>query len=407
MVLISNGFSKFHLSIAAAEAERHGMLSGFITGAYPTPAIRKILNLPYIRTNPKAMRLKARQERIADPLVHALFSPEMLNAFGTVCKNETAVVNGFSLFGRLATKHVERAAAEGARIYHYRAGCGGPSVETAKKLGMVTLCDHSIAHPALLDTLVQNMGRVSLVSKSNVSEFNLHILRDIEQADAVLVNSTFVKDTFTQMGANQIPMHVIYLGVDDAFLASIPERKATKEGMQLLFAGYFEKRKGAETLMQALDRVDTLPWKLEIAGGLNVPRSESNLAFLSNRRVKCLGLLSRTELAAAMTRSDVFVFPSLAEGSARVVFEALACGCYVITTPNAGSIVEDGVHGRLVPPGDAAALAAAIEDAVSKPSIVAEVGLRNANLVRENYRQCHYGDKLANLYSELLNPAKA
>ena len=45
--------------------------------------------------------------------------------------------------------------------------------------------------------------------------------------------------------------------------------------------------------------------------------------------------------------------PASVEGSARVVFEALAAGCYVITTPNAGSIVKDEVHGALVEPGSA------------------------------------------------------
>ena len=46
-----------------------------------------------------------------------------------------------------------------------------------------------------------------------------------------------------------------------------------------------------------------------------------------------------------MSRAEVFVFPSLAEGSARVVAMAMAAGCYVITTPNSGSVVRDGAMG--------------------------------------------------------------
>jgi len=407
MVLISNGFFKFHLSVAAAEADRRGMLSGFITGAYPTPALRRILDLPFFRTSPKALRLKARQEQISDPLVHALFFPEALYALGTARQSDSISVDAFSLFARFAKKHVARAAANGARIYHYRAGYGGRSVELAKKLGMITLCDHSIAHPAVVDTLIQNMGRIPANVDSKISLFNDYILRDIEQADAVLVNSDFVKDTFTQIGANQVPIHVIYLGVDDSFLASIPKRLAGNGQIRLLFAGFFEKRKGAESLVQALEQLEDLPWTLEIAGGLTPEMTEIHREFLSNPRVKCLGLLSRPALAAAMARADIFVFPSLAEGSARVVFEALANGCFVITTRNSGSIVEDGVHGRLVPPGDADTLAAAIEGAILNPSMIAEVGLRNAQLVRTSYRQCHYGDKLAELYSNLLNSVTA
>jgi glycosyltransferase involved in cell wall biosynthesis len=81
----------------------------------------------------------------------------------------------------------------------------------------------------------------------------------------------------------------------------------------------------------------------------------------------------------------------------------MACGCYIITTPNAGSIVEDGVHGRLIPPGDANALAAAIDWAVANKDAVAEIGWRNAQLIRDDYRQCYYGEKVMALYHRLLH----
>jgi glycosyltransferase involved in cell wall biosynthesis len=107
------------------------------------------------------------------------------------------------------------------------------------------------------------------------------------------------------------------------------------------------------------------------------------------------------EVALRMLEADVFVFPSLAEGSARVVFEALACGCYVITTPNAGSIVQDGVHGALVPAGDADALAAAIRAAASRRQTIRDVGQYNAELVRSEYRQRRYGEALDQLYDDV------
>jgi len=403
MILISNGFWKFHLSVAAAEADRRGTLSGFITGAYPNAAIRKILDAPILRSNPKAMQLKGRQEQIADKRVHALFSPEALFVLGAAFHSNSVPVDALKLYGHLSKKYVERAATCGARIYHYRAGFGGQSVQVAKRLGMVALCDHSIAHPATIDTLVNNMGRLpSRQEQMTMSLFNEYILHDIEQADAVLVNSQFVKETFVHIGAVRAPVHVIYLGVDDSFLVKIPERTARSGEPRLLFAGLFEKRKGAETLIEAFGHLNDLSWQLEIAGGLNSASVKGIQSFLENPRVNHLGLLSRSELASAMSRANIFVFPSLAEGSARVVFEALASGCYVITTPNTGSIVEDGIHGQVVPPGDAAALAAAIKSAINNPALVADVGRRNAELVRAKYRQSHYGDNLAILYTELL-----
>ncbi len=55
--------------------------------------------------------------------------------------------------------------------------------------------------------------------------------------------------------------------------------------------------------------------------------------------------------------ADVFVLPTICEGSATVCYEAMAAGLPVITTPNAGSLVRDGVDGFIVPIRDAEALA--------------------------------------------------
>ncbi len=56
------------------------------------------------------------------------------------------------------------------------------------------------------------------------------------------------------------------------------------------------------------------------------------------------------------------------------------------------------MHGALVPPGAAEALAAAIRDALADRDKVADIGQRNAELVHRNCRQTHYGDALERLY---------
>ena len=408
MVIISNGFSKHTLSVSAAEAERRQLLTSFLTGAYPTPLLRKILSLPYLRSNAKANRLVARGDQITDGLVHALFSSEVLHVAGLLSHSESIDVASMEFYGRLAVRHVKQAAAKGARIYHYRAGFGGESVAVARKCGMFTLCDHSIAHPSAVDALARNMGRMpSQEEMVQLSPFWSHILRDIEQADAVLVNSQFVKDTFEHAGRNHIPVHVIYLGVDDSFLTHLPERGSASEEFRLLFAGTFEKRKGAEVLMDAMGRLDNLPWQLEVAGQVSPALVTRSRSFFSDPRVNYLGYMSLRDLASAMTKADVFVFPSLAEGSARVVFYALACGCYVITTPNSGSIVEQGTHGAVVPPGDSSALADAIEYAQKNRDEVSRIGKNNAQLIRTSYMQSSYGDKLCSLYKKVLGEAEA
>jgi glycosyltransferase involved in cell wall biosynthesis len=407
MVVISNGFSKFHLSVAAAEADRRLLLSSFLTGAYPTPLIRKMLSFPYLQSNSKVRRLTARREQITDGRVHALFSSEVLYALGTLRHNDAVIADSFRHYGRSAVRHVERAAADGARIYHFRSGFGGESIEVARRLGMFILCDHASVHPSMAESLVENMGRMPRREKKvNVGPFYRLALSDIEGADAVLVNSSFAKGTFKHVGHDGTPVHEIYLEVDDLFLAQVPKHESPLDEFRMLFAGTFGKGKGAEVLMDAMEQLDNIPWRLEIAGSVSADVTDRSRSFLSNPRVRHLGVLPRQDLAVAMARADVFVFPSLAEGSARVVFEALACGCYVITTPNSGSIVEHGIHGGIVPPGDSASLAEAIEYACRHRDKVSEIGRSNAQCVREKFRQCNYGDQLWALYKELLNESK-
>jgi glycosyltransferase involved in cell wall biosynthesis len=69
-------------------------------------------------------------------------------------------------------------------------------------------------------------------------------------------------------------------------------------------------------------------------------------------------------MTAEFAAADVFVLPSLAEGSAETTYEALACGVPVVTTLEAGSVVRDGVDGWIVPSRDPDALANAIAEIV-------------------------------------------
>jgi glycosyltransferase involved in cell wall biosynthesis len=162
-----------------------------------------------------------------------------------------------------------------------------------------------------------------------------------------------------------------------------------------------DKRKGGAALIKALERINDVPWTLEIIAHIDADLLQRHSSFFNNPRVTRRGLVTRKQLAAEMTKADAFVFPSLAEGSARVVFEALAAGCYVITTPNSGSIVETGKHGELVAPGSPDALESAIRSAAACLDRVRRVGEANGRLVREEYTQRVYGQKLLSLYRNL------
>jgi glycosyltransferase involved in cell wall biosynthesis len=413
MVIISNGFNKFFLARAAAWMAGSRRLCCFITGAYPTPVMAFAAKFLSEIAAFKSRRLLDRAEFISPAQVHSLWFPELIDKMGLVFENlgrcrisDLLKVLSMKLYGRMAGS-VLRGRYQKAKIYHYRSGFGGASVEIARELGMMTLCDHSIAHPALVSYLVENGGKVPPQGRSvHLSRFWQWILSDIERADHILVNSQFVKDTFIHQGWDSSRIHTIYLGVDDQYLGFLDpdkqRKKSCRKTFRLLFAGTFETRKGAETIIEAMQALGSGNWKFEIAGKAGAPIKRKYPMFFKNPRVKHLGVMARSELAGHMQRADVLILPSLAEGSARVVFEAMACGCFIITTLNAGSIVEGGVHGILVPPNDPRALKNAILWTMDHPEKVNLIGAQNSANVRKNFRQDSYGNHLAQLYDRLI-----
>lgn len=407
MIIVSNGHHKFITGMAASEAGKHGLLAGFITAGYPVPLLRRwIIRLGLDRYAP-VKRLLQRQEDLPDDRVHSLWLSETIYVAARVVAGRFPRFEDISDYAlRCYAWQAECIVDElPGRIYHYRSGYGHNSVRLAKRKGMVALCDHSIAHPSALDYLVKNGGRLPPSGQAPaIGKLWENILKDVDQADFILVNSDFVKDTFIHFGYDPARIFVLYTGIDDQFLSAIPARSYPSlagKPPRLMFAGELGARKGGRILLQALSRIRGLPWEFEVAGMIDEGLRNDFRDLFSDERVTLSGFLTRAELAGRMSLADIFVFPSLAEGSARVVFMAMACGCHVITTPNSGSIVRDGVHGKIVEPGNVDALEAALRESLRNFAEVPVIGRRNADLVKTRYTQRHYGEGLMALYGAM------
>ena len=101
--------------------------------------------------------------------------------------------------------------------------------------------------------------------------------------------------------------------------------------------------------------------------------------------------------------ADVFLLPSLCEGSATVAYEALACGLPVIATPNTGTVVRDGVEGFIVPARDVDGIVQCLEKLVNDRNLLREMS-RNA---RRRSTEFNFSVYRKNLLAALLPDQRA
>ncbi|GAA0277826.1 glycosyltransferase family 4 protein [Alteraurantiacibacter aestuarii] len=167
---------------------------------------------------------------------------------------------------------------------------------------------------------------------------------------------------------------------------------------RVLFAGSAELRKGIHYLAFA---AQLLPASIDIrvAGGVH----DMVLAQPEAGALNFLGRVPRDLIQQEFASADIFVLPTLAEGSATVVYEAMAAGLPVITTRSAGSVIQDGVDGIIIPERDPQALADAIDRLVSdRPLRDAMSRAARANARHSNWER--YGEELRQIVRETPSP---
>ncbi len=148
---------------------------------------------------------------------------------------------------------------------------------------------------------------------------------------------------------------------------------------KMLFVGYLRPEKGVHNLLDAFEQLRKKgPLKLTLVGGTDKVTNAEAYAHERIRNspyhddIQLTGMLEFGEPLFDLYRShDVFVLPSLSEGTPRTLVEARAFGCPVVATRAGGipSSVEHGKNGLLVEPNDSPGLAAAIDRILSDQAL--------------------------------------
>lgn len=180
--------------------------------------------------------------------------------------------------------------------------------------------------------------------------------REWELANLVLVNSEWSAHALVQQGVPAEKIIIVPLAIDLARdHRSTPVKPQGR--LKVLWLGSVILRKGIQYLVEAARRLQGEDIEFLLAGPLGIA-PEVVRTFPPS--IKLLGRITRDQLSAVYEQAHVFVLPTLSDGFAITQLEAMAHGLPVITTPNCGRVVTDGLDGLIVPPRDSLALAEAL-----------------------------------------------
>ena len=215
---------------------------------------------------------------------------------------------------------------------------------------------------------------------------------EIAEAERILVPSDYVRQTLVARGADPGRIAVLPYGVDVTRFR--PGSSGAPRPFRLLFVGSLSQRKGIKYLLEAMRRLALPDVELVLAGRM-VGSAEAFRPY--EGRFRHVAHVPYHEVHALYRDADVFVYPSLHEGSAFATYEALASGLPVVTTANSGSVVRDGEEGFLVPTRDVDAIAERILRLYRDPDLRRTMG-EKARRRAEEFNWAQYRRRLNALF---------
>lgn len=186
-----------------------------------------------------------------------------------------------------------------------------------------------------------------------------------------------------------------------------PLPTAQKSGNQvnLLFLGILGERKGTYDLLSAFAAAVKLApqLRLRIGGNGEIDKARAFARQLGlEAQVEFLGWVGGERKAELMQSADIFVLPSYNEGLPVSVLEAMAWAIPVVTTPVGGipELVDDGVNGFLVAPGDVDALGDLLVRLAHDAAVRRRIGLAGRRAIQQRFSRESVLPSLELLYAE-------
>lgn len=221
------------------------------------------------------------------------------------------------------------------------------TLKTAARLGIPTFLERPNAHTRFAYEVVQKeCDRLGVALPPNHEHaYKADVLAREEEeyqlADRILCPSEFVMKTFIDRGFPQKKLAQHQYGFDEHVYYPDPSAQSDgRLGLVMLYVGGCAPRKGLHYALEAwLQSPAHREGTFLIAGGFVSGYAEKLSSMLSHPSVQVLG--HRRDVPDLMRKSDIFVLPTIEEGSALATYEARASGCVLLVSDAAGAVCKN------------------------------------------------------------------
>jgi len=393
---------------AALALEEGHLLRHFETGSYSLqngfPA-RFAAKLP---TGPRSKLQRELNRRMqkglsdahirSHPFWDTLFSAIARSGVSEVLANQVMLIRN-ERFDRTVASHVLKC--RPAAVIGYDSSCLR-TFEVCPAAGTLRILDQVIGHLAVGAPLLQEEQGLhpewaDSIGLHRVDYTVNRCLAEAKQADAILAASDYVRATMIQVGIRASKILQLPYGVDvERF---VPRTTAHSGVFRALFVGQISQRKGIKYLLEAWKRLKLPNAELVLMGRV---AGEGRGLAPYHGLYRHAPSVPYAEVHTYYQSADVFVFPSIHEGSSLAVMEAMASGIPVIATHNSGTLVRDGQEGFIVPIRDIDAIAQRILQMYNNRDLARQLG-RQARQRVEEFTWKQYRSRLVNHMETLLS----
>jgi glycosyltransferase involved in cell wall biosynthesis len=277
---------------------------------------------------------------------------------------------------------------------------------SAIKKDLLLIADEGSAHPCTVNDLLNaEYKRIGLKRNATTRKILDNETNDqYKIADYVVVPSTFVMRSLISNGVAKEKIFVNPYGVDVETFCPSSERSLGSK-FRIMFCGLFSIQKGSHILLQIASYFEKKNNDIEFihVGGIDAELREL-LTNSSLSNFKHYDPVQQEELPKFYNSSDVFILPSIQDGFAMVVLQAMACGLPVICSQNScgHDIIDHGIDGFVVDPVDLQSYINYINLLYDNKLFLSKIKLLARNKVIANFTWQMYAKR----YSDFLDDIK-